>query len=186
MATAADIKPPSKLLRKLSGRTDALGGQKQQPTYAAGKANIVRSGTAAVPTQAGDGAAAEDAESPLIEVVIPDGVRAGDAFLIEFDETEYQVVAPAGCSVGDLVQIAVSGKLARLLRERADEAAAATRIAAVVRGKRARRLTVEKTADEMVVQELALVEHGASAPAGAASGRVAGEEEHERDPDLRI
>lgn len=59
MATAADIKPPSKLLRKLSGRTDALGGQKQQPTYAAGKANIVRSGTAAVPTQAGDGAAAD-------------------------------------------------------------------------------------------------------------------------------
>ena len=141
---------------------------------------------ARLPTRGSQGGAqwgsASNAQGPLIEVVIPEGVRSGDVFLIEFEQAEYQVVAPHGCAVGDLVQIAVSGQLARLLRDREDQAAAATRIAAVVRGKRARRLTVEINADAMVVQELALIRDGAAAEA---SGRGTGAEE-ERDPDLRI
>ncbi|KAL3924056.1 MAG: hypothetical protein SGPRY_004031, partial [Prymnesium sp.] len=45
----------------------------------------------------------------VIEVAIPDGVGPGEAFLVEFNGTQFNITAPDGCGPGTLIQVEVPG-----------------------------------------------------------------------------
>ena len=42
-----------------------------------------------------------------VEVTVPDGIAAGDDFLLQFEGLELSVTCPPGCSAGDAIQIEV-------------------------------------------------------------------------------
>lgn len=42
-----------------------------------------------------------------VEVTVPDGIVAGDDFLLQFEGLELSVTCPSGCSAGDAIQIEV-------------------------------------------------------------------------------
>merc|ERR1712096_158876 len=42
-----------------------------------------------------------------IDVVVPDGLSPGDAFLITSEGTRYEIVVPAGCAPGSVFRAAV-------------------------------------------------------------------------------
>jgi len=51
--------------------------------------------------------ASGDPAPQLIEVAIPDGVGPGEAFLVEFDGTQFNITVPDGCEPGMLIQVEV-------------------------------------------------------------------------------
>ena len=42
-----------------------------------------------------------------VEVVVPDGIHAGEAFTVEFDGTSFEIVCPDGCGAGSAILIDV-------------------------------------------------------------------------------
>ena len=42
-----------------------------------------------------------------VEVVVPDGVFAGEEFLVEFDGQQFNIAVPEGCGPGDPIQVEV-------------------------------------------------------------------------------